>query len=171
MRSSIKLFSLFAFLCLLSFSYNADAQQKVGYLDPEAILPNMPEYRAAKSELANYTKILEKQLEGERAKIQQYTADIVQKAQTGGLSPQQQKTEEAKIMQMQQALQKKAQQFDQDLLKKEGALTKPMYEKFSSAVKAVAKAEQLNYVLDKKMFLFSDKGINITSKVKAQLGI
>ena len=46
-----------------------------------------------------------------------------------------------------------------------------MYEKFNEAMKTVAKANGVAYIFDKKMMLYSEGGEDLTTKLKAQLGI
>jgi outer membrane protein len=170
MKNSLKLFSLAIVFLFVSMSLSAQ-NQKIAYIDPEQIIPNMPEYKAAKSELEQYNSILQKQLEGEKAKMQQYYTDVMTKIQRGELSPAQQKTEEDKLMKMQEELQRKAMKMEEDMGTKELDLTKPMYEKFNDAMKTVAKANGFAYIFDKKMLLYSEGGEDLTAKLKAQLGI
>lgn len=170
MKKSLKLFSLALIFLFVSMSISAQ-NQKIAYVDPEQIIPNMPEYKAAKSELEQYQSILKKQMEGEQAKMQQYYTDVMTKIQRGELSPAQQKTEEEKIMKMQEELQRKGMKMEEDMGAKELDLTKPMYEKFSEAMKTVAKANGFAYIFDKKMMLYSEGGEDLTAKLKAQLGI
>jgi outer membrane protein len=170
MKNSIKKVSFALVLMFLSFSAFSQ-NQKIAYVDPEQIIPNMPEYKAAKSELEQYNSILQKQLEGEKAKMQQYYTDVMTKIQRGELSPAQQKTEEDKIMKMQEELQRKAMKMEEDMGAKELELTKPMYEKFNDAMKNLAKANGFAYIFDKKFLLYSEGGEDATSKLKTQLGI
>jgi outer membrane protein len=131
----------------------------------------MPEAKAAKSELEQFKSILEKQLEGEQAKAQQYYADVMKKIQEGSLTPLQQKSEEEKLMKMQEDLQKKAAKMDEDLQSKQLEMYKPIEDKFDAALKTVAKANGYSYILDKKLLLYSDGGEDATAKVKSQLGV
>ena len=48
MKKSLKLFSLAIIFLFVSMSISAQ-NQKIAYVDPEQIIPNMPEYKAAKS--------------------------------------------------------------------------------------------------------------------------
>jgi outer membrane protein len=170
MKNSIKKVSFALVLMFLSFSAFSQ-NQKIAYVDPEQIIPNMPEYKAAKSELEQYQNILKKQMEGEQAKMQQYYTDVMTKVQRGELSPAQQKTEEEKIMKMQEELQRKGMKMEEDMGAKELELTKPMYEKFNDAIKTLAKANNYSYVFDKQMFFYSEGGEDATAKLKVQLGI
>jgi outer membrane protein len=171
MKKWMQYCSLMLVLALMAFSTNSFAQQKIAYVDADQILPNMPEYKRAKAEVENYRKILEKQLEGKQAEMQQYYADVTNKVQAGSMPPVEQKAAEAKLAKMQEELQKLALKADEDLLKKEQDLTKPLYTKFESALTSVAKANGYAYVLDKKLLLYDGGGIDATKKVKAQLGI
>ncbi len=166
----LNLLLVLAFTSLISNSIFAQGQ-KIAYVDPDAIILNMPEYKAAKSELEQYQSILQKQLEGEQAKVQQYYTDVMTKAQRGELSPAQQKTEEEKLMKMQEELQKKALKMEEDMAKKEKDLTQPMYDKFNEALKSVAKANNFAYIFDKKLLLYSEGGEDATEKLKTQLGV
>ena len=151
------------------FAYAQD--QKVAYIDAEAIIKVMPDYKRIESDLTSYKKVLEKQLQAEEKKVQDYYTSVMQQAQAGTMSPKQQQEAEAKLMEMQQTLQQKALDADEQLVKKEQSLTKPLYDKFNAAVKTVAESNGYNYIFDKKMMLTTDGGIDATAKLKTQLGI
>ncbi len=163
------LFSLFFILIVTSQSYGQN--QKIAFVDVDQVLPNMTEYKAAKSELESYKNILKKQLEGDQSKAQQYYSEVMKKVQEGSLSPAQQKIEEDKLMKMQEELQKKASKAEEDILAKEQELTKPMYEKFNEALKSIAKSSNYAYILDKKLLLYSEGGEDATQKLKTALGV
>jgi outer membrane protein len=146
-------------------------EQKIAYVDPEEIIPNMPEYLSAKAELDQLKSNLQSQLENEQRKAEQYYSSFTNKVQQGILSPAQQKSEEAKLMKMQEDLQKKAMVMEQDMIKKEEEMTKPMYDKFNAALKELAKAKGYSYVFDKKLLLYSEGGIDATSDLKQKLNL
>ena len=150
---------------------SASAQQKIGYVESEVVVQLMPEYQRAKSEVEAYGKQLEKQLKAKEDAMGTYYQGIMARAQTGDLTPKEQQEAEAKLATMQEELQKAAAQADESLMAKEAELTKPMYEKFDTALKAMAKAQGFSYVFDKKLLLYSEGGIDATDKLKAQLGI
>ncbi len=164
--------TLFVALLLLTSAAATQAQNQVlAYVDIEAVLPNMPEYKRVESELTSYKKVLEKQLEAEEKKMQDYYTSVMKQAQEGILSPQQQKDAETKLQKMQEDLQKKALDAEKQLVQKEAALSKPLYDKFNAAIKSVAQANGYTYIFDKKFMLYSDGGIDATAKLKSQLGI
>ena len=72
----------------------------------------------------------------------------------------------SRIQQFQQTAQK-------ELGQKEMDLTKPLWEKAQAAIKKVAKAKGLNYVLDATSpgtVLFMEGGIDLMPEVKKELG-
>ncbi len=170
MKKILRLFPLFALVALMLFSSNANAQ-KMAYVDTEQILPEMPAYKKAKSEVEAYGKQLQKMLENKQVEAQKYLQDVSAKAQRGELTPKQEQEAQAKLQKMQQDLQKDAMESDQKLAKKEADLTKPLYEEFNAALKKVAKENGYGYILDKKLLLYSAGGIDATAKVKTALGI
>ena len=160
--------SVFTALALLT---SASAQQKIGYVNAEEIIQAMPEFQRAKSEVEAYSKQLQKQLESKQVKMQTYYQEVTALAESGGLTKKGEEDAQVKLTQMQEDLQKSAGQADELLVAKEAELTKPMYEKFDVALKAMAKAQGFSYVLDKKLLLYSEGGIDATSKLKTQLGL
>lgn len=160
-----------ALLLLVSASSIEAQNQIIAYVDIEAILPNMPEYKRVESELTSYKKVLEKQIQAEEKKMKDYYESVMKQMQEGGLSPQQQKEAETKLAKMQEDLQKKAIDAEKQLVQKEQTLSKPLYDKFNGAIKTVAQSNNYAYVFDKKFMLYSDGGVDATGKLKAALGI
>ncbi|MCH2045835.1 MAG: OmpH family outer membrane protein [Saprospiraceae bacterium] len=155
---------------LMAFSTSTlSAQQKIAYVDTEAVIQEMTEYKSAKSEVEAYGQQLQKRLEKQQQDMATYYQEVAQKEQEGRLTPKEAQEAQVKLQQMQEALQKAALEADQKLAQKEAELTKPLYEKFNAAIKSVAEANGYAYVLDKKLLLFSEGGIDATSKVKAAL--
>jgi outer membrane protein len=171
MKNVINYFSIVAVLTLLGLSTTVQAQQTIAHVDADALISEMIEYKKAKSDVEAYGKILQKELEAEQAKMQQYYQGVMQKVQTGVISPAQQKEEEAKLQKMQADLQKKAGEADQKLVDKEQSLISPLYDKFNAALEKVAAANGLAYIIDVKLALYTGGGKDVTNLVKAELGI
>jgi len=171
MNKISKLFSLVALIALVAFGSADTYAQNIAYVDTEAIIPNMTAYKAAKSEVEDYGKQLQKSLETKQASMQKYYQETAEKASKGLLTPVQQQDAEQKLQKMQADLQQEAASAEQKLMKKEQERTKPIYESFNAALKKVAKANGFSYILDKKLLLYSEGGIDATSKVKAELNV
>ena len=157
------------FFSLVSFT--TLAAQQIAYVDMDEITKNLPDYKRVQADLESYQKVLEKQIQSDEKKMQEYYQDIMQKMQGGVLSPAQQKEAEAKLVKMQEDLQKKAADSEKKILEKEQELSKPIIDKLNAAIKEVAAGEKYAYILDKKLLLYSDGGIDATSKLKSKLGI
>lgn len=170
MKNAVNFMSVIIFVVLFTFGTVSNAQ-KIAYIVSEEIVPEMPAYKKAKSEVEAYGKQLQKILEGKQLEAQQYYQEVSKKGQEGMLTPKQEQEAQAKLQQMQADLQKEAAESDQKLAKKEGELTKPLYEELDAALKKVAKENQYSYILDKKFLLYSEGGIDATAKVKTALNI
>lgn len=170
MKNVLNLLSVFTVIAFMALASNANAQ-KIAYIVSEDIVPEMPAYKRAKSEVEAYGKQLQKVLEAKQKEAQEYYQDIMEKAQRGELTPKQEQEAQVKLQEMQANLQKEAADADRKLAEKEGELTKPLYEELDKALKKVAKENQYTYILDKKFLLYSEGGIDATSKVKTALGI
>ncbi len=172
MKNVLNLLSVFTIVAFMAFGTTTNAQtQKIAYIVSESIVPEMPAYKRAKSEVEAYGKQLQKVLELEQKKAQDYFQDISKRAQEGTLTPKEQQEAEVKLQQMQADLQKQAADADRKMAEKEGELTKPLYEELDNALKKVAKENNYAYILDKKFLLYSEGGIDATAKVKSALGI
>jgi len=160
------------FVAFLAFTSATTIQaQTVAYVNSEDILSEMPAYKQAKSDLEAYGKQLEKLLVQKREEMQKYYTKTMEDVQAGNLTPKQQQEAEAKLQQMQADLQKEASAADQQLLKKEQELTKPIHDTFNEAIKKVAKENSYGYIVDQKLLLYSIGGIDATEKVKTALGL
>lgn len=146
-------------------------QAQIAYVDMAQIIDNMPDTKRVTSELESYQKVLQKQLQAEEKKMQDYYASIMQQAQAGTLSPAQEKEAQAKLEKMQQDLQKKESDAQKQFMDKQVALTKPIDDKVVAAMKAVATANKYSYIIDKVDLLYYEGGIDATAKLKLQLGI
>lgn len=168
---SFKQLATALFFCFSLFALAPQADAQIAYVDMEQIIESMPDYKRVKSEFESYEKVLGKQLQAEVKKMEDYYASVMQQAQAGTMSPAQQKEAEAKLQKMQEDYQKKEADAQKQLIDKKTALTKPLYDKFNAALKAVAIANGYKYIFDKQTILYSDGGIDATPKLKSQLGI
>ncbi len=170
MKNITKLLVLIAIVAMTAFGTTAHAQ-KIAYVDSDQIVPEMPAYKRAKSEVEAYGKQLQKILQGKQAAMQTYYQEVSDSVQRGLMTPLQQKQAEAKLQQMQIDLQQEAAEADQKLAKKEAELTKPLYEEFNTAIAKMAKENGYAYVMEKKFMLYSAGGIDATEKLKTALGL
>lgn len=170
MKNSKNLVVLLMLTLTILFTQESYAQE-IAYIQSDLIVPEMPAYKKAKSEIEAYSKQLQKKLEKTQAELQAYYQEVMDSVKKGLMTPKQQQEAEAKYRQMELDLQKDVTEADKQLAKKEGELTEPIYVALNKAIEKIAQENKYSYVLDKKFLLYSAGGIDATEKVKTALGI
>lgn len=145
--------------------------QRIAYIESQAILKAMPAYKKAQSDLESFTKQLEQQLQNAQNKAQTHYSAVMDSIKQQIITPRQQKAAEGRLQQMQADLQQAAMSAERRLSERETKLVEPVYETFNKAVAKVAKEKGYAYVLDKQFMIYSVGGINATAAVKTALGI
>jgi outer membrane protein len=181
-----KIFGL-ALLMLIVFSaVNLNAQVKVGYVDSEIILKQLPESQQILSQLEALKKlyidtiqIKEKELktEAESFKTRYEEAQkLVESGQVKSEADMKKLNEEMQLLQ--KALQDKdealsvyKQKVQEELVQKQSEMFKPLKEKITKVIESVAKELKINFVFDKAdgTLLYGDKEYDITFKVLDKL--
>ncbi len=170
MKNMIRGLYLALTMLLLSASITT-AQTTIAYIDAEAIIQEMPEFKKARIDVEAHAKQLQKSLEGKQEKLKAFALDYAQKKQQGVLSPKQEYEMDSTYKVMNAELQKETQNAQQNLAKKENTLMTPVYEKFNSTLKTVATEKKWSYIADKKLFLYLEGGVDATTDVKSKLGL
>lgn len=144
MKKSILIIASFLMLSV------AAVAQKFAYVDTEYILNQIPEYKAAKSELDKQSEDWQKEIEAKYAEIDKlyktYQAEQIL------LTDDLRKKRENEIVNKEKDardLQKQRFGTDGDLFKKRMELVKPIQDKVYNAVKAVAEKSGLAIIFDK----------------------
>lgn len=166
----IKLRSLLMVTMVVATSLIANAQ-KMAHINLDSLLSMMPESKAAKQAGQDYFK----QLEGTVAamqnelqtKYQEYTQN--QTTYTDLIK----QTKEKELNELNQRIQDFQVSAQQDLQKKNEALSKPIYEKAKKAIDGVAKENGFKYVFDTSsgIVLYSDPSDDILALVKKKLDL
>jgi outer membrane protein len=149
--------------------------QKIGYIDSEYILENVPEYKDAQRELdrlaANWQKDIEKQFATIDSMYKKYQVEAI--TLPDNLK---QKREEAIIKAEQDAkdLQKKRFGKDGDLFKKREELVKPIQDRVFNAIEAISKEKNYAFVFDvsgSMTIVHADPKFDLNDQVMQRLGI
>jgi outer membrane protein len=142
-----KIASFITFVVLTAVSAKA---QKVGYVDSDYILANIPEYKAAQSEIDKLSVDWQKEVEAKYTEVDKlykaYQADAIL------LTDDMKKKRENEIINKEKEvkeLQKQRFGVDGELFKKRQELVKPIQDKVYNAVKAVAERGGIAIMLDK----------------------
>lgn len=152
--------------------------QKFGRVDLAAIVPNMPEFKEAQTNLEAYGMDLQNQLEQIQVEFNQKYAEYEKNRATYTDTIRQMK--ESELQQLQQRFQEFQQIAQQDIQQKEAELMEPIYNKANEAVKAVAEAGGYMAIFNTAGDMATSAGLayfdpaaltDITAEVKKGLGI
>ena len=152
--------------------------QKFGRVDLAAIVPNMPEFKEAQTNLEAYGMDLQNQLEQIQVEFNQKYAEYEKNRATYTDTIRQMK--ESELQQLQQRFQEFQQIAQQDIQQKEAELMEPIYNKANEAVKAVAVAGGYMAIFSTAGDMATLAGLayfdpatltDITADVKKNLGI
>lgn len=168
MKSLMRISCLIALAIALAGSLQA---QKFGYVNSASILAAMPEVSQADANLEALQKQLQKKGQNMLEQLQQDYMALQQKVQEGSLSPKQQEEQAQKLQEREQEIG----QFEQDMRKqvneKRESLLGPIYEKVNEAIQTVAEENGFQFVFDQNVLLYADDSQDISTMVKAKLGL
>lgn len=123
-----------------------NSELKIGYVNPQSILANMPEMRAVQQRLQNFTARKQQELSTLEQEFQTQVAEYQQKV--GVISADAQQQEEARLGQLQQDLLQAQEVAEQELAQRRDELVGPLLEQIGAAIEAVAQKQGLSYVLN-----------------------
>lgn len=165
-------------LIALLFSVGAFAvqaqtsQMKIGYVDVDQILAQMPEGKEIDSELRSLNTQLQNQLQ---AKIKEYQ-DKVQRLQENNPSGNLPEAQMNELAQMEQNIQQFQQSAQQSMERKRNELMEPVFAKIGNAIETVAKANGYTHVLNGNIggmdiVLYARQDYEISNLVLKELGV
>ena len=160
---------LFIALLISGMGY-AQTNAKLGYIDSNKILTEMPETDSLSKELKNYADYLDQQMQTMGQEYQKKVQDYQQNV--AGMSDLIRQTKEKEITDLQQRIQAFQASADQDLQNKQQELFNPLIQKIKDAITAVGKENGYNYILDVGTgAVVYYQGDDVMPLVKKKLGI
>ena len=158
------------FITLISFlTTNIFAQNKLGHVNAQEILVQMPAFKTAENDLKKFQINLENRLNGLLSELEQlrksYEADA---ASLTDLEKQDKELEMQSLYQRIEAFQADAQV---QLQKEEQRLLAPIQEDLINAINEVAKEGNYTYIFSVEVFLFANESNDVGSLVKKKLGL
>ncbi|HZV70146.1 MAG TPA: OmpH family outer membrane protein [Saprospiraceae bacterium] len=159
---------------VVTFAVSMEAQ-KIGYVDSGSLLEMMPKVKEAESNLETLGKQLQAKGQKMMQDYQTKAQDLQRRVQAGDIAP---KDQDAQVAMLKDD-EAKIQAFDQDMQKqltdKREALLTPILNEVKAAIQTVAKEGGYTYIFDGSpgvgVLLYADESTNVTSLVKAKLGI
>jgi outer membrane protein len=166
---------IFLVTCFTLFALTASFAQRFAYVDSDYILKHMPEYVSAQKQLAALSDQWQKEVDSRYQEIDRmykaYQAD--QPLMTADMK----KRREAEIVEKEKAAKDfQRQKFgpEGELPKRSTATIKPIQDKVSKAVQAVAESENLDMIFDKNsdvIMLFANPRYDKSKEVIIRLGL
>jgi len=159
--------ALVLFVAATSF---VNAQSKVAHIDVQKLLSEMPEMKAAESELKKLSETYQADIQGAmtelRNKFTQYNNEAANK------SKEENDKRAAELQGQEKTIGEAQQKAQQDIQKKQSELFAPISERAKAAIEKVAAAQGFDYVLDAQAGggLIVSKGKDLLSEVKQELG-
>src|SRR3954464_6314105 len=168
-----------SFLTLMLFSlmvagFSQSGTAKFGYVDTDYIMGQIPEFKAAQSELDKTSVQWQKEIDAKYAEVDKlykaYQADAIL------LTEDMKKKRENEIINREKEvkdLQKQRFGVDGELFKKRQELVKPIQDKVYNAIKVVAEKKALGFILDKSgqvSILYANTKYDISDDVLVYLG-
>ena len=161
-------------MLVLPMGVFAQSTLKFGHMTSTEIIPTMPEYTKALSELQalekNYTDEIQRTQEEFSTKYQEIQQAIAKDSLPQNIAERRQK----ELQDMAERQQQFQQEAEQGMQKAQQEKMTPIYKKLDDAIKAVGAAEGVIYIFDlarTPIPYVGAQSIDLTAKVKAQLGI
>ncbi len=158
--------------CFVLAAVSAQAQ-KIGYVNSQLLLADMPEVKAAETDLVSYREQQEKLLKTKIEGFQTELAELERKNTEGELTPKQIQEEQTRMQTKQQEIQQFEASVNEQLAKRREEKFQPVFDRVNSAIAEIAKADNYQYVFDMAaggVILYADESMDLTSKVKTEMG-
>lgn len=164
-----KLGSIF-FLFLFGVSASAHGQVKIGYMNAQEVLSQMPERSDVEQKLNSFIQQKRQELQQRTASFQDSVATYQQNQ--GNLTDTQVRQQEQQLAQMEASLQRFQQGLQQQIQQRRSQLLQPLYSKMEEAIAAVAEERDLDFVLNEAtstgenvIYYSESQQLNITDEV------
>lgn len=146
--------------------------QKFGYCNSALLLSQVPEVKAADSDLKAFQTMLTKRGQEMVKSLQDKAAELERKNERGDISPKDYQTQGLKLKEEEAEIGKYEKEVYDKLAEKREQLFKPIFDKVNKAMEDVAKENQFTYVFDSstQVLLYADEALDVTNLVKAKLG-
>lgn len=162
--------------CLLWGAAEARAQHKIGYVNAELIINLMPETKQAEQQLMTFQRNLGEKAKVERSYYEGLVTEYQSMKQAGTMTPENEQAKIKEIQDMEQKIQKFADQSQTSLVNKERELMNPILDKLQTAIDQTADANGYHYIFNSNIggtsaLLKGPEKDNLTLKVLDKLGV
>lgn len=147
--------------------------QKFGFINSAELINQLPEVKEANAKIETLKKQLQKKGEDMLTTLQTKYQTLQKKQADGLLSPIELETEAATLKEEETKLASFEQTSQQKIYEKSDELLSPIQQKINNAIKEVATDNGYTYIFDISLglVLYADPGTDVSSLVKAKLGL
>ncbi len=162
---------LIVIIALALVGFSAQAQSKIGTIDADYILAQLPEIESVNKGLETYNQELQKDLDSTITKYESLVQVYKDSSATWG--EEERIAKESDLISLENDIKSFRQKASVLLQVKRNELTKPLYEKINKAMMAVIEKEGFTQILHigSTALAYSAEGSDITVKVLNKLGI
>lgn len=162
-------------LLVLAAAAPAAAQERIAYIDSEAILERITEYRTVQSNLDRLAQQWQTELDGLQRELDELVRDFEARELLFTEAERERKREEIRSKE-QELESRRIQRFgpDGEFFREQQRQMRPVQERLLEAIEQVAKDEDFDYVFDKSgeyLFLYARPELDISDLVLEELGI
>ncbi len=164
-------------ILLFGLTLAANAQMRVGYMDPQVVLDNLPEKEAIERQLNRFLDSREAEFEEKAIELQNMMARFQQEAPN--LSEEETRRRQQELQTRDRELEEFQMRVQQELEQRQAELLGPILQEMNIVIESLAAEMNLDYVLNEatsegEMFLLfiSDGGrenLNLTDQVIARM--
>ena len=164
-----------AMLGLRGLTSEADAQQRIGYIDTQSILEQLPEYATVQQKLDQLEKKWRQEIQDQRDEVQKLKDEY--QASELLYTEEERKQKRRAIEEAQKNVEKLRQRYfgpEGQLYTRQKKLMRPIQERVLKATEEVATAEGFDYVFDKSekvLFMYARDEYNLNDRVLRELGV
>ena len=158
------------FLLLLLASSTAYGQLKIGYMNTQEVLNQLPQRSEVEQKLNSFIQSKRGELEDKIASFQDEVATYQQNRDD--MSEQQIKKREQELTQQENEMRKFQQNIQSQIQERRATLLQPLYDAMDTAIADVAESNNLDFVLNQStvngenvIYYSADQQMNITEKV------
>ncbi len=165
-----------ALVMLLALPMGVFAQNlKFGHINAQEIITVMPEFTKAQNDIQTLEKQLTAELQRTQEEFNKKYQEFQQAIAKDSLPPNIAERRQKELQDMMQRQEQFQQDAQQQMQKAQNDAMAPIYQKLDNAIKAVGAAEGVIDIFDLARtsipYVNESQSINLTSKVKANLGI
>ena len=148
----------------LSVSFaSAQERMKIGYIDVQRVIAESQSGKRAKERFQVQVKKAEADVQKERQDLERLKSDLDKKGLL--LKEEERRSMEADLQKRSVILQRTMNDYQQDLRQKESEIMSEILKEVEQIVNEVGKAEKFTLIFERSQIIYSDQGIDITSKV------